>query len=621
MQILNPAYLALSLLAAIPLLLYFFRRKSKTVEVSTLVFFKSLAREHQESAWLRHVKKFLSLLLTLLILFGAVFGLARMVFSPKADDIRSVVILLDRSASMSATDADGRTRLDVAKEEIRTRLDALPENVEVSLVAYDSRPEVLHPVSVVRRELLRKLRDVELRPVEDKIDSALAAAKMTASLNTPSVVWHASDRLAEAELPSGVRLDPIDVGLSEAVNVGITAFEIRKIPLVSNEYEAFIELSCSSSTPEPVEATLETFIAGTWADTPRKIDLEPGSKHALVMPIKGATSGQLLELRLSGVDSDCFELDDSVVARLPENRPTIAVHVSETAESYDPFTRLALEAIREDGSLTVFITTADKIPTEGIDVYLFDGVIPEDWPADRPAIVINPPGSGGPVRAVALENGVPRENVRVSNPEHPILFRVSSARVALTQTAVLDTSGSIEPLWFAGEEPVLAAGEVAGQRLVLFGFSPMQSEKLPLMASYPLLLENAILWCSEQALAEEQMRTMRTGSLLSTEGGSLGWIEVDDGAAVESEQKLDGSLVELDRIGLWQTADGKQGSSLLLSSHETDFPERAESGEAATPIDVGRKSFFRGDITWMFLWLILAVLIVESYLFHRHSVY
>ena len=135
------------------------------------------------------------------------------------------------------------------------------------------------------------------------------------------------------------------------------------------------------------------------------------------------------------------------------------------------------------------------------------------------------------MRAVALENGVPRENVRVSNPEHPILFRVSSARVALTQTAVLDTSGSIEPLWFAGEEPVLAAGEVAGQRLVLFGFSPMQSEKLPLMASYPLLLENAILWCSEQALAEEQMRTMRTGSLLSTEGGSLGWIEVDDATA------------------------------------------------------------------------------------------
>ena len=497
MQILNPAFLGLSLLAAIPILLYFFRRKSKTVEVSTLVFFKSLAREHQESAWLRHVKKFLSLLLTLMVVFGAVFGLSKMVFSPKADDIRSVVILLDRSASMSAVGGDDQTRLEIAKQEIRARLDALPENVEVSLVAYDSRPEVLQPLSIVRRELLRRLRDVELRPVPDKFDSAFAAAKMTASLNTPSVIWHVSDHVREQELPAGVSLEPIDVGLGEAVNVGITAFEIRKIPLVSNEYEAFIELGCSSSAPGTAEVTLETFIAGTWADTPRKVELEPGAKHALVMPIKGAASGQLLELRLTGVGGDCFALDDSVVARLPESRPTVAVYVSESPETVDPFTRLALNAIGEDGTLDIYETTMDKgLPTEDIDVFLFDNTLPEDWLADRPAIVINPPGPGGPVRAVALKNGVPHSGVRVTNPEHPVLFRVSNSRVALTQTVVIDSSGSLEPLWFAGEEPVLAAGEIQGQRLVILGFSPMQSEKLPLLASYPLLLENAILWCT-----------------------------------------------------------------------------------------------------------------------------
>lgn len=626
MQILNPAYLGLSLLAAIPILLYFFRRKSKTVEVSTLVFFKSLAREHQESAWLRHVKKLLSLLLTLLVVFGAIFGLSKMVFSPKADDIRSVVILLDRSASMSAADDDGRTRLEIAKQEVRARLDALPENVEVSLVAYDSRPEILQPVSIVRRELLRKLRDVELRPVEDDLDSALAAAKMTASLNTPSVIWHLTDAVTEHELPVGVSIELIDVGLPQAVNVGITAFEIRKIPLVSNEYEAFIELGCSSSAPGKVEVTLETFIAGTWADTPRKVDLEPGAKHALVMPIKGAASGQLLELRLTGLEEDCFALDDSVVARLPENRPTVAVHVSANAESVDPFTRLALNAIAEDGTLDIYETTTEKgFPTEGIDVFLFDHFIPENWPAGKPAIVINPPGPGGPVRAVALQNGVPHESVRVTNPEHPILFRVSNARVALTQTAVLDTSGSLEPLWFAGDEPVLAAGEVQGQRLVILGFSPMQSESLPLMASYPLLLENAMIWCTEKAVEEAQMKTLRTGTLLETDGGRLGWTELRDGEITESEQELSGSLVELDRIGLWQTIEGKQGSSLLLSSHETDFPKRAdaegETGSGAAPVEIGRKSIFRGDITWLFLWLILVVLVVESYLFHRHSVY
>ena len=112
-----------------------------------------------------------------------------------------------------------------------------------------------------------------------------------------------------------------------------------------------------------------------------------------------------------------------------------------------------------------------------------------------------------------------------------------------------------------------------------------------------------------------------TGSLLETDGSSLGWTELREGKAVESQQLLAGPLVELDRIGLWQTADGKQGSSLLLSSHETNFPARAADEGPGAPAQVGRRALLRGDITWLFLWLILAVLIIESYLFHRHAVY
>ena len=119
----------------------------------------------------------------------------------------------------------------------------------------------------------------------------------------------------------------------------------------------------------------------------------------------------------------------------------------------------------------------------------------------------------------------------------------------------------------------------------------------------------------------EQMKTLRTGNLIETDGGQLSWTELRDGKTIESQQELRGSLVELDRLGLWQTADGEQGSSLLLSHHETDFPKRADTETTSGPVDVGRKSLFRGDITWLFLWLILFVLIIESYLFHRHSVY
>ncbi|MEM1441304.1 MAG: VWA domain-containing protein, partial [Verrucomicrobiota bacterium] len=140
MQFLTPQFLWLLLLGIIPLMLYLFRRKSKTVNVATLVFFKTLAREHQESAWLRRLKKFLSFLLTILMLSLAIFVLARLIaIQDDPDQYRTVVILVDRSASMAVADADGISRLDEAKRIVRERLEKVPEEVGVALIAYDVR--------------------------------------------------------------------------------------------------------------------------------------------------------------------------------------------------------------------------------------------------------------------------------------------------------------------------------------------------------------------------------------------------------------------------------------------------------------------------------------------------
>ncbi len=114
-------------------MLYLFRRRSQKVSVSTLVFFKTLAREHQESAWLRRLKKLLSFVLTILVLLFGVFVLSRIVASSNdADQYRSIVVLLDRSASMAVKDEEGETRLDAGKRILKERLNLVPEEISVS---------------------------------------------------------------------------------------------------------------------------------------------------------------------------------------------------------------------------------------------------------------------------------------------------------------------------------------------------------------------------------------------------------------------------------------------------------------------------------------------------------
>ena len=63
----------------------------------------------------------------------ASFALARLVVSPPAGALKSVVILVDRSASMAARDKGGHTRLDDVRAAVRERLAGLPGGITVSV--------------------------------------------------------------------------------------------------------------------------------------------------------------------------------------------------------------------------------------------------------------------------------------------------------------------------------------------------------------------------------------------------------------------------------------------------------------------------------------------------------
>ncbi len=650
MQLIHPAYFYLGLLAIIPIALYFFRRRSRTVTVSTLVFFKTLAREHQESAWLRRLKKLLSLLLTLLILAAVVLALVRVVFSPRIDDIRSVVILLDRSASMGALDEAGQTRLERAKQEIRTRLDGLPEGIGVSLVAFDSRPEVVQARTLKRRELISRLDQIEVRPVAGNLPAAVGAAKVIAELEKPALIWQVSDspplgqggqtEKAESEeggeredvlegdqaavgvaLPEGVRLEWVNMAAADAVNVGFTAFQVRPVPMESGKFEAYVKVNRNQAAEGPVKTQLEVNLAGMPLQL-RELELAPGASESLVIPIEGSED-QLLRLELR-TEGDRLAVDNQLVYPLPNSRPVVVAWITPEA---DPFTEIALSAIQDEGQLDLWKGGPDAWPlSELVDVVIFDGWLPEEWPQDLPVVVMNPPGNSGPLSARAVgEAGIPYEGVRVGNQQHPVLFRVSSSRVALTQTSVYDVAGgSLEPLWLAGNDPVLSAGEVRGQRMVVMGFSPGRSEHLPLTASFPLLMGNAIFWCVEKSQAiVERVRENRTGDLIEVEGEELLWVDWRDGQWREKKQALSGGLVELDHSGVWRAQDGQRGVAHLLSAAETDLPSIA-SGDGAAKGRQGMQRKTRrylGDMTGWILAALVLLLVVESWLFHRHAVY
>jgi len=641
MSFLNPAVLPWLGLAVLPVALYLFRRQSRRVRVSTLLFFKSLAVEHQESAWRRRLKRWVSLLLSLLLVCGPVLALARLVLVPVGPQARSVVVVVDCSASMAAREGAGPTRLDAGRALVRSRLAGLPESVPVALVAAGSSPEMVVPKSTDRRALLRALDGLLVRPVADNGPAALAAASAIAALETPAEVWWVGDATPAATEPlaAGVVRRDFSVALAAPANAGITAFAVTRMPLLHSRYQAYVQVALNAGADGPRTAVLEPRVAGL-PRARRELTLQPGAVQGLTFEVEAAQE-QVLEVVLQ-LPGDVLEADNMAVARLPAPRPLV---VAWFTPKPDPFTAFALRSLAVEGEVEVFTGGPSQWPPPRLpDVAVFDGWLPAPWPAEVPAVVINPPGSAGPVRARPLDPPVPREEVRaVGDEQHPVLFRLNPGRLALTQTAVLDATGVLQPLWLAGDQPVLLAGENAGQRVVVLGCVPALSEHLPLTTSYPLLLGNALYWCGEKAGAARAPQVRASGALIEGITSTLEWREVRGGQLTPpvSLPAPSAGVAVLDRLGLWRTGDGaSEGSSALLSRRETDLgvsppalpPAAGEAAVAAVapPAPVREKPAapdhrpllpgLTGELTRWFLALVLAVLLVESWLYHRHAV-
>lgn len=623
MRFLAPHLLHLAWLALIPLALYLFRKKARRIPVSTLLFFRSLSREHQESAWLRQLKKWLSLALALLVVFLAALALARPVGSGAAEsNAGAVLVVVDRSASMAAQDASGRTRLEEARKLLRERINRLPEQTVLSLVAYDARAQVLLSRSRNRRECLRLLDEVRPVPVPDRPEAALEVVRRLASTEAQAQVWHAGDSpWTDTTGLTTYHFTP--VALAAVQNTGITGFQIRPAPLARDRYEGFVKVSASKANVGKVTCSLEVTLAGRLAQI-RELELAPGASTTLILPLEGIR-GQQVELRLK-TPGDCLGWDDAVAAPLPQARPLVVAWVAEKA---DPFTELALTSMIEAGRIEMLKGTPAAWPMkEKPDVYVFENWLPAEWPGDRPVIALNPSRSIGPVQVQPLPGaGLPHDSVRSIAPDHPVLFRVSTSRLSVTQTGVLALGNVLEPLWMAGAEPVLAAGESQGQRVVVSSFSPARSEQLALLPAFPLLLGNALYWCAENSLATQGLNVIHPGDLLEN-AGLLQWTEWTGSQFVQATDSTSSGLVSIHRLGAWQGAEGQGGASVLASAQETDVPSADVSASATAAKGAADASSLplvagTGVANWpkLLLWSILGLLLLESFLFHRKAVF
>jgi Ca-activated chloride channel homolog len=143
-------------LAIVPLTLAFIviinrRRARNAIAFTNLELLATVVADRR--SW----RRVLPLALLLLSLAAAATALARpRAHLPVADEHATIVLLVDVSGSMRATDVKP-SRLDAAVEAMRTFLDKLPSRYKVGLVAFSSTAEVLQQPTNDRQSVYQSL--------------------------------------------------------------------------------------------------------------------------------------------------------------------------------------------------------------------------------------------------------------------------------------------------------------------------------------------------------------------------------------------------------------------------------------------------------------------------------
>ena len=494
-------------------LLYVLRVRRRRIEVPYSPLWQAVLAQHRANQWWDRIKRLLSLLLQLLLLGLLLLALGDPRRQGDIDEARSVVLLVDTSASMMATDEAGaRSRMDRAREHALETLRGLTPRDEVMLVRMDGQIQPLTPFQrepALIEELVRELTPTATvanihEAMRFAVDALAGRPQGEIVLISDGAFRPADIAQFDVEVPSSITTTHLAVG-QEGGNVGITSFNVRRYPSNRTNYEVYVAIR--SYVTEPVTVELGIYGEGHLVDTER-IDMAPGAEVTRIytdLPSAGAH----LEARIAivaGDATDVFPVDDQAWTLLPREEVTRVLLVTQG--------NLYLEApLLLNESIEVTRVTPENYglnpdgsdSSAAHDITIFDGVAPPT--ADRGNFMYFAPS--GPDSPWTVDADVVDPIIHQTQGSHPLMRFIQGLRdVNIGRARRLQTTPDDVVVASAiGGAPMIVARSDLQKRLVAVAFRVSDTD-FALRVAFPVLLLNAIDWFTgEDARLVESFRT------------------------------------------------------------------------------------------------------------------
>ncbi len=528
MGFLTPAALGLLALAIPILIFYMLRLRRQPARVSSLLLWQKVLQDHQANAPWQRIRRNLLLLLQLLILLLVVLALARPYRTVEARVQGNVILLLDASASMQATDVPP-TRFDAARAEAARLIRTLRPGDTVSLIAVADMPRPLRSGDAVtnRRALEDALIQTQPTTATANWETALALAAASAASQPNTTIVIISDGALPADLPTlPAPVRWFSVGKSSN-NQAITALATRETRTAP---ELFLRVENFAAAP--VEQLLEIYTDGQLFDA-RTLALPAAPDGGVTLTITNLPAdAAVISARLTRPDD--LPLDNTAAIRRASQKGNILL-----VGDGNLFLERAFSLLP---NVTVSQAAPDQLPPETpFDLMIFDRTVPDTLPPNARSLLFIAPPQSTPlfdVRGAFTATG----NITLPATDHPLLAFVNFSNLHVAQAQGVRAPWA-SPLVVSKGGSLLLAGEKDNRRVAVITFDLLKSD-LPLQVDFPILVSNLARWLLNQPAFDDTAAPLNDNPLNTTESNirpnqnQIRGTETDGGQTLPGRQKL-----------------------------------------------------------------------------------
>jgi hypothetical protein len=639
--------------AAAILSFYFLKVRRKPVLVPSTYLWRRTIQDQRVNALWQRLRRSLLLLLQLLAVLAAAIALVRPTWSGSILRGGRYVFLIDNSASMSASDVSP-SRLEEAKRRVLELIDKMGSGDAAMVISFADQARIDQAFTENREQLRRAVREIKPTNRTTSLDEALRICLRQGGASTGTDDQPAGDPNAVASdqpeppqlfIVSDGRFTPpadlavaqpratfIPVGGATSKNLGVLGLVVERSGIGTRKTQALAKVRNFSS--EAKEVDLELRIGDRLADA-RRVSLEPAQQKDIVFTLADAGDG-LWQVKLSTKDE--LPVDDMAWAVLAPPRVARGLVVS-TGNRY---LSAALATDEAKHWTTVryepptFLTSVDYktlVEAGAWDWILFDRSKPPASP-NCSAVYLGalPPGDGwksGPKIDLPPIIDVART--------HPLFENVALGQVLIAEAAPPVGPSGAQTLVESDQGALAVVAPRGAFEDLVLGFSLTAADGAPLTnwplvdgAGFEQFILNFLQYFGRAGSAQiaASVRPGRPFRFRLDGGATEARVIAPDGIAKTLGRSDSGDFAYYDTslVGPYVIeVEGKRRQTFCVNLFDAG---ESQTGVGEQPALQSGEVKIVGNTRWEstrlegwrpFLWLMLALLVVEWYIYGRRA--